>query len=103
LQLDLSGLSSVRKAADEVNTYQEKSGVLVNNADVMIPPLTRTVDGFDLQFGINHIAHFLLTNLLPEKTAGSPFRVVNISSDGFAFGGIRLEDPNCKVSYNFHD
>jgi len=72
--LDLGDLSSVRAFAEG---WEGEIDLLINNAGVMIPPLTRTADGFELQFGTNHLGHFALTNLLLEHVSG---RVVTVSS-----------------------
>ena len=76
LQLDLADLASVRAAADQV----ERIDVLINNAGVMNPPLQRTRQGFELQFGTNHLGHFALTALLLPKIAGPDPRVVTVAS-----------------------
>jgi NAD(P)-dependent dehydrogenase (short-subunit alcohol dehydrogenase family) len=65
--------------------------LLINNAGVMIPPLSRTADGFELQFGTNHLGHFALTNLLLPNVTG---RVVTVSSDAHRFGAIDFDDLN---------
>ena len=65
--------------------------LLINNAGVMIPPLSRTADGFELQFGTNHLGHFALTNLLLPNVTG---RVVTVSSDAHRFGRIDFDDLN---------
>ena len=87
-RLDLADLSSVRAFADEI---EEPVDLLINNAGLMIPPLGRTADGFELQFGTNHLGHFALTNLLLPRVRG---RVVTVSSMGHRVGRIDLEDPN---------
>ncbi len=87
-QLDLARLASVRVFA---SAYQGKVDLLINNAGVMVPPLTRTADGFELQFGTNHLGHFALTNLLLERITG---RVVTVSSNGHRFGRIDFDDLN---------
>jgi NAD(P)-dependent dehydrogenase (short-subunit alcohol dehydrogenase family) len=87
-QLDLARLGSVR---DFASTYEGKLDLLINNAGVMVPPLARTADGFELQFGTNHLGHFALTNLLLERITG---RVVTVSSMGHRFGRIDFEDLN---------
>src|SRR5262249_5483758 len=69
----------------------EPVDVLINNAGVMVPPLGRTADGFELQFGTNHLGHFALTNLLLERVSG---RVVTVSSYGHRIGTIDLGDLN---------
>ncbi len=86
--LDLADLASVRAFAEG---WDGDIHLLINNAGVMIPPLTRTVDGFELQFGTNHLGHFALTNLLLEHVTG---RVVTVSSTGHRMGRIDFDDPN---------
>ncbi|MEO5933750.1 MAG: SDR family oxidoreductase [Duganella sp.] len=80
-QLELAELASVRAFAAEVNRNHPKLQGLVNNAGVMKTPFGHTKDGFETQFGVNHLGHFLLTNLLTDALkAGAPSRVVNLSS-----------------------
>ena len=80
LQLDLADLSSVRRAAEEAGALGPLS-ILVNNAGVMGTPHERTVDGFELQMGTNHLGHFALTGLLlPQLLASGEGRVVSVSS-----------------------
>ena len=87
-RLDLADLASVREFADG---FDEPVDLLVNNAGLMIPPLGRTADGFELQFGTNHLGHFALTNLLLPRIRG---RVVTVSSNGHRAGSIDFEDLN---------
>jgi NAD(P)-dependent dehydrogenase (short-subunit alcohol dehydrogenase family) len=87
-RLDLADLGSVRAFADELTGPVD---VLVNNAGVMIPPFSRTADGFELQFGTNHLGHFALTNLLLPRITG---RVVTVSSGGHKVGTIDFDDLN---------
>jgi NAD(P)-dependent dehydrogenase (short-subunit alcohol dehydrogenase family) len=87
-RLDLADLASVRAFAED---FTEPVDVLINNAGVMIPPLTRTADGFELQFGTNHLGHFALTNLLLPRIRG---RVVTVSSTGHRAGSIDFDDLN---------
>jgi NAD(P)-dependent dehydrogenase (short-subunit alcohol dehydrogenase family) len=87
-ELDLASLASVRAFAAG---WQADIDLLINNAGVMAPPLTRTADGFELQFGTNHLGHFALTNLLLEHVVG---RVVTVSSTGHRFGSIDFDDLN---------
>lgn len=96
LVLDLASQAQVRAAANEVLAYPEPSiDVLVNSAGVMAGPYRTTEDGIEMQFGANHVGHFLFTNLIISKllAARAP-RVVNVSSDGHRFSGIRFEDVN---------
>ncbi len=89
--LDLADLASVRAFADG---WSGDIDILVNNAGVMVPPLGRTADGFELQFGINHLGHFALTNLLlPNITR----RVVTVASSAHRSGAIDFEDLNWNV------
>ncbi len=94
ITLDLADLSSVRKAANEVRSITEdRLEVLVNNAGVMATPLRRTVDGFELQIGTNHLGHAALTWLLaPALVPGA--RVVTVSSLAHRGGGLDPTDLN---------
>jgi len=87
-QLDLADLSSVRAFAADLT---EPVDILINNAGVMFPPPTRTADGFELQFGTNHLGHFALTNLLLPRIRE---RVVTVSSNGHKAGSIDFDDLN---------
>jgi NAD(P)-dependent dehydrogenase (short-subunit alcohol dehydrogenase family) len=87
-ELDLASLASVR---DFAAAWDGEIDLLINNAGVMVPPLTRTADGFELQFGTNHLGHFALTNLLLEHVTG---RVVTVSSTAHRFGRIDFDDLN---------
>ena len=86
--LDLARLESVRAFARD---WSGPINLLINNAGVMIPPLTRTQDGFELQFGTNHLGHFALTNLLLPSITG---RVVTVSSGVHQTGRIDFDDLN---------
>ncbi|MFC7340176.1 oxidoreductase [Saccharopolyspora griseoalba] len=94
-ELDLTDLSSVRTFAD---SWSGELAVLVNNAGVMFPPEGRTADGFELQFGTNHLGHFALTNLLlPHITD----RVVTVSSALHRnVRGINWDNPNFEGAYD---
>ncbi|MFD2470445.1 oxidoreductase [Amycolatopsis silviterrae] len=87
-RLDLADLASVRAFAAE---FTEPIDLLINNAGIMIPPLSRTADGFESQFGTNHLGHFALTNLLLRQIRG---RVVTVSSHGHRVGSIDFDDLN---------
>jgi NAD(P)-dependent dehydrogenase (short-subunit alcohol dehydrogenase family) len=87
-QLDLASLESVRRFARD---WDGEIDLLINNAGIMIPPLSRTAEGFELQFGTNHLGHFALTNLLLEHVTG---RVVTVSSTGHRLGRIDFDDLN---------
>ena len=90
--LDLTSLESIRKAADIVQN-EPRLDVLVNNAGVMIPPKETTKDGFELQFGVNHLGHFALTGMLLDKLkATDSARIVNVSSLAHKQGKIDFDD-----------
>ncbi len=100
LPLDQADLASVRAAA-ELAAKEPRIDVLINNAAVMNPPLTRTKQGFELQFGVNHLGCFALTGLLLPKlteTAGS--RMVVTGSIAHRRGSIDWDDLNAQKSYN---
>ena len=95
LVCDLASLDNVRAAAKEAAERFDKIDLLINNAGVMAPPLERTAEGFELQFGTNHVGHFLLTNLLmPLVEKGERPRIVNLSSRGHHFDHVHFDDPN---------
>jgi NAD(P)-dependent dehydrogenase (short-subunit alcohol dehydrogenase family) len=87
-RLDLASLASVREFAAD---WQGEIDLLINNAGIMIPPYSKTADGFEMQFGTNHLGHFALTNLLLENVTG---RVVTVSSGAHRFGKIDFDDLN---------
>ena len=89
-ELDLADLRSVRAFAEQ---HTEPIDVLINNAGLMAPPLGRTKDGFELQFGVNHLGHFALANLLLPRITE---RVVTVSSGAHRRGRIELADLNWK-------
>ena len=94
-QLDLADLSSIRTFAHGFLEDHEVLHVLIANAGVMACPEGRTVDGFEMQFGTNHLGHFLLIDLLtPALVAAGGARVVLLSSAGHRFGDVDLDDPN---------
>ena len=102
VQIDLADLASVRAAA-EVVTREPKLDVLVNNAGVMWNPKTITIDGFESQFGINHLGHFALTGLLLAALEATPdSRIVTVSSNGHRQGDqdIYWDDINADEEYN---
>ncbi|XP_004080572.1 retinol dehydrogenase 13 isoform X1 [Oryzias latipes] len=93
--LDLASIKSIREFAERVNKEEKRVDVLINNAGVMRCPAWKTEDGFDMQFGVNHLGHFLLTNLLLEKLKEpAPSRVINLSSLAHIIGNIDFEDLN---------
>jgi len=93
--LDVSSLESVRDCVKEITGKLNKIDILINNAGVMACPLTRTKDGFELQFATNHLGHFLLTvELLPLVRKGQSPRIVTVSSLAHKQGKIHFEDLN---------
>lgn len=93
--LDLADLASVRAAATDIVQRFAKIDLLINNAGVMACPQGTTADGFELQFGTNHLGHFLFTCLLmPAVLAAAPARIVTLSSAAHKFSGIDFADPN---------
>ena len=97
--VDLADLSTVRLFADTYMATHETIDVLINNAGVMACPFGRTADGFETQFGTNHLGHFLLTALLyPALLGSSSPRVVTLSSGGHARSDVDLVDPNFETT-----
>ncbi|GAY17834.1 SDR family NAD(P)-dependent oxidoreductase [Mycobacterium sp. shizuoka-1] len=91
--LELGDLRSAATAAETIADSHERIDVLINNAGVMAPPLTRTAQGYELQLGANHLGHFVFTTGLAERFAAGT-RIVNLSSRGHLYSGIRWDDPN---------
>lgn len=103
--MDLGNLGSVRKAAKEVASWNDVTlDVLINNAAVMACPYTLTTDGFESQFGIGHLGHFVFTNhLLQDGKIKEGGRIVNVSSDGHRFGGIEFKDIGFNNGKDYHE
>lgn len=102
VQMDLASLDSVRSAANAVLDQTSKINALINNAGIMFPPKrTLTEDGFELQFGVNHLGHFLLTGLLKDRVLESQGRFVTVSSLAHKVGlrRIRFDDPDWERGY----
>lgn len=98
-ELDLASLASVRAAADRINERYDELQLLIANAGVMACPQGTTADGFETQFGTNHLGHFVFVNrVLPLLVAGAPSRIVMLTSAGHRFGDIDLDDPNFERS-----
>jgi protochlorophyllide reductase len=101
LSLDLADLASVRAAAATLAERYGRLDLLINNAGVMAPPRTLTRDGFELQFGTNHLGHFALTLLLlPLLRAQEGARVVLVTSGAQYFGRIAFDDLQAERSYD---
>lgn len=95
LEVDLGSLASIRQAGAQFLTRWSTLHLLVNNAGVMAPPQSATLDGFELQFGTNHLGHYLLTRLLlPALLAAAPARVVVLSSSAHRRSDVHFEDLN---------
>jgi NAD(P)-dependent dehydrogenase (short-subunit alcohol dehydrogenase family) len=92
---DLASLESIRHCAREARERYAAIDLQINNAGVMACPLSRTAEGFEMQFGTNHLGHFLLTNLLmPLIESGQNQRIVNLSSRGHHRDQVHFDDPN---------
>ena len=93
--LDLCDLDQVRESAADLLSRFSEIHLLINNAGVMVCPLGRTAQGFEMQFGTNHVGHFLFTCLLmPALLKAAPARIVNLASAGHRISDINLDDPN---------
>ena len=98
--LDLTDLHSAAAAATIADRH-DRIDVLINNAGVMAPPLSRTAQGYEMQLGTNHLGHFVFTTSLVDRfTDGT--RVVNLSSRGHLYGGIQWDDPNYDDESAYH-
>lgn len=101
-ELDLTSLASVRAAAEQLRSAHDRIDLLINNAGVMYTPKSTTKDGFELQFGTNHLGHFALTGLLLDRllpVAGS--RIVTVSSVGHRIlADIHFDDLHWEHRYN---
>lgn len=93
IALDLASLASVRAGADQLLATGKPLDLVINNAGVMACPLSRTADGFEMQFGTNHLGHFVLVNRIASLLR-SGARVVALSSSGHRFADVDLDDPN---------
>ena len=102
IRLDLSELKSIREFAEEFKRRHQKLNILINNAGVMmIPQRTLTKDGFEMQFGTNHVGHFYLTSLLIDPLKKSaPSRIINLSSLAHLHGKMNWKDLMYEKGYN---
>ena len=97
LELDLASLRSARAAADKLLAKGEPFDVVIANAGVMATPFGHTTDGFETQFGTNHLGHFVFVNrIAPLLRAGG--RLINLASSGHRFSNVDLNDPNFKTT-----
>ncbi len=93
IELDLADLKSVREAADRLLAKGDPLDVVIANAGVMATPFGHTADGFETQFGTNHLGHFVFVNrIAPLIREGG--RVINLASSGHRFANVDLEDPH---------
>ncbi|XP_057703386.1 retinol dehydrogenase 12 isoform X1 [Corythoichthys intestinalis] len=99
-KLDLACLQSVRDLARDIINNEEHLDILINNAGIMMCPKWKTDEGYEMQFGVNHLGHFLLTNLLIELLKKSaPSRIVIVSSLAHEKGQIHFNDINLEEDY----
>lgn len=93
LQLDLGSLESIRQFSKKFHESENKLNILINNHEVVISPKSKTTDGFETNIGVNHLGHFLLTNLLLDLLkSSSPSRIIFESGMAHKFGSINKED-----------
>jgi len=91
--LDLASLNSVKIFADQFKAHYKQLDLLINNAGIMVPPYGKTVDGFESQFGTNHLGHFALTAQLYSLLKSTPnSRIINVSSNAHNMGKLQLDD-----------
>ena len=93
VRIDLASLDSVREFAAKILEKEPRIDILINNAGVLMPTHSKTADGFELHFGVNHLSHFLLTNLLLDRMKEAPSaRIINVSSIAHRRGKINFDD-----------
>ena len=104
-KLDLASFESIRKFVKEVLSEEARIDILINNAGVMYCPYQKTVDGYETQFGVNHLGPFLLTNLLLDKIKQAPEgRIIVVSSVGHAYAAkMDLDTINSEAHYSPYD
>ncbi|RXN17590.1 retinol dehydrogenase 14-like protein [Labeo rohita] len=99
--LDLASLKSVRSFCEEIIKEESRIDILINNAGIYQCPYTKSEDGFEMQFTVNHLGHFLLTNLLLDLLKRSaPSRIIVVSSKLYKYGEINFDDLNSEQSYD---
>jgi NAD(P)-dependent dehydrogenase (short-subunit alcohol dehydrogenase family) len=100
MELNLADLESVERFHQEFSEQHQQLDLLVNNAGVMIPPYTKTAQGFELQFGTNHLGHFALTaRLMPTIVSTPGSRVVTVASTAHRIGTINFDDLQSEKRY----
>jgi len=97
IELDLANLASARAAADKLLSDGRKFDVIIANAGVMATPFGHTADGFETQFGTNHLGHFVFINRI-ASLLNSGGRLINLSSSGHRFSNVNLDDPNFETT-----
>ncbi|MDX1418278.1 MAG: SDR family NAD(P)-dependent oxidoreductase, partial [Candidatus Promineifilaceae bacterium] len=102
MQLDLASQDSVQRFAEAFLAKYDRLDILVNNAGIMMVPYGRTEDGFERQFGTNHLGHFALTGLLRETIESTPgARIVNVSSSAHRYGSGTIEFNNLNAEKGY--
>jgi NAD(P)-dependent dehydrogenase (short-subunit alcohol dehydrogenase family) len=100
MQLDLSNLDSVQRFADAFRSKHSRLDLLINNAGIMVPPYGKTTQGFETQFGVNHLGHFALTGSLLDLLTNTPgARIVTVSSVAHLMGKIDFANLNWEKGY----
>jgi len=100
MELDLSDLDSVRRFAEAFRAKHSRIDLLINNAGIMVPPYGKTAQGFETQFGVNHLGHFALTGSLLDLITSTPgSRIVTVSSVAHYMGAIHFSDLNWEKGY----
>ncbi|XP_050520603.1 retinol dehydrogenase 12-like [Daktulosphaira vitifoliae] len=100
-ELNLASFKSIKQCAKNILQKEDKIHLLVNNAGVMLCPQSKTEDGFETQFGVNHLGHFLFTSLLlPRIRSSAPAKIINVSSRAHLKGTINFDDLNFDKNYS---
>ncbi|XP_022101356.1 retinol dehydrogenase 13-like [Acanthaster planci] len=103
-KLDLASLKSIKEFAQKIISEEPHVDILINNAGIMRCPFWKTEDGFEMQFGVNHLGHFYLTNLLLDKMKSSaPSRIITVSSLAHTTGEIDFDNLNSESGYRTAD
>jgi NAD(P)-dependent dehydrogenase (short-subunit alcohol dehydrogenase family) len=101
IALDLADLGSIQRCSEEARDRLDRLDILMNNAGIMAIPQRKTKDGFEMQFGVNHLGHFALTGrLLPLLLDTEDSRIVNVSSNAHKFGRMRWKDLHHSRGYS---
>lgn len=107
VEMEMDSLASIKKGAEEILSQTKTINIVINNAGVMATPEGKTKDGFETQFGTNHVGHFYLFQLLKDillasATPDFPSRVVSVSSFGHRAGEVRFDDYNFEQEGSYH-